>query len=148
MRIVDYALAMDGGTQIVEVELDAGETMMIGLDGRIDSPVSGRQLFTGSSPESPDAQLPPIGGSEEAEVIALLEKWLDQTQGFLRRGALIGSDWLGSFRFRRARPSGSNGYSVDSPSPSHPKECDEHLLTIQSLEVIEWVPVAAFPPAS
>lgn len=92
MRIVDYALAMDGGTQIVELELDAGETMMIGLDGRIDSPVSGRQLFTGSSPESPDAQLPPIGGSEEAEVIALLEKWLDQTQGFLRRGALIGSD--------------------------------------------------------
>ncbi len=92
MRILDYALALDGGTQVVVLELDDGEHSMIGLDGRMDSPVSGKQLFIGRSPESPDARLLPIGGSEEAEVISLLESCLDQTQGFLRREALIEAD--------------------------------------------------------
>lgn len=92
MRIIDYALALDGGTQVIVLELDDNRTLRIGLDGRMDSPVSGKQMFIGNSPESPDARLLPIGGADEGEVIAVLEKWLDQTQGFIRREALIEVD--------------------------------------------------------
>jgi hypothetical protein len=31
-------------------------------------------------------------GSEKADVIALLEQWQDQTQGFLRREVLVNAD--------------------------------------------------------
>lgn len=89
MRALDYALATDGGTQVITLELDDGEILMIGLDGRIDSPVSGKQRFIGPSPESPDVRLLPVNGTEAGNVISLLEKWLDQTQGFIRREALI-----------------------------------------------------------
>ena len=53
------------------------------------SPTAGEQLFIGSSPESPDARMLPLGGPEERDVVSLLERWIDQTQGFLRREALM-----------------------------------------------------------
>jgi hypothetical protein len=92
MRILSYCLALDGGTQVIELELDGSGRIKIGLDGRMGSPLEGRQLFIGGSPDSPDAQLLPVGGREEADVIALLEQWQDQTQGFLRREVLINAD--------------------------------------------------------
>ena len=92
MKILNYALALDGGTQIITLEIKDGEQINIGLDGRMESPLSGRQLFIGNSPDGPETILLEIGGAEELEVIALLESWLDQTQGFLRREALMESD--------------------------------------------------------
>ena len=92
MKILDYALALDGGTQVITLENNEGEQISIGLDGRMDSPLSGKQLFPGNSPDGPEAKLLEIGGAEELEVITLLESWLDQTQGFLRREALMESD--------------------------------------------------------
>jgi hypothetical protein len=92
MRVLDYALATDGGTRVIVLEQDDGEKLLIGLDGRMDSPVSGKQLFIGSSPESPDAQMLPVGSAEEGRVILLLENWLDQTQGYTRREALMEAD--------------------------------------------------------
>ena len=65
---------------------------MIGRDGRMDAPGKGRQLFIGGAPDSPDSKLLPIGGPEEVEIIALLEQWVDQTQGFIRREALMEAD--------------------------------------------------------
>jgi hypothetical protein len=92
VKILDYALALDGGTQVITLENNDGEQINIGLDGRMDSPLSGKQLFIGNSPDGPETKLLEIGGAEELEVIALLESWLDQTQGFLRREALMDSD--------------------------------------------------------
>ena len=92
MRILNYALALDGGTQIVDLEIRSGEQISIGLDGRMDAPGGGKQLFIGSSPESREARMLPVGSAEEREVILLLEKWLEATQGFLRREALMNAD--------------------------------------------------------
>ncbi len=92
MKILDYALALDGGTQIITLEDNEGEQISIGLDGRMESPLSGKQLFLGNSPDGSETKLLEIGGTEEFEVISLLEKWQDQTQGFLRREALMESD--------------------------------------------------------
>ena len=92
VRILDYALALDGGTQVITLEYNDGEQINIGLDGRMESPLSGKQLFIGISPEGTETKLLEIGGSEELEIITLLESWLDQTQGFLRREALMESD--------------------------------------------------------
>lgn len=89
MRIIDYALALDGGTQIITLEISEGEQISIGLDGRVGSPTSGKQLFIGNSPESPDTRMLPIGGIEEREVVSLLENWANETQGFIRREALM-----------------------------------------------------------
>ncbi|MDX1433136.1 MAG: hypothetical protein R3286_11880 [Gammaproteobacteria bacterium] len=89
MRIVDYAIAADGGTQVIVLELDNGERLTFGLDGRIGAPGGGRQLFVGASPDGPSSRLLPVGGTEEAELVALLEDWLDRTQGFLRRESLM-----------------------------------------------------------
>jgi hypothetical protein len=92
VKILDYALALDGGTQVITLENNDGEQINIGLDGRMDSPLSGKQLFIGNSPDGPETKLLEIGGAQELEVIALLESWLDQSQGFLRREALAESD--------------------------------------------------------
>lgn len=92
MRIVDYALALDGGTQVITVETDDGEKITFGLDGRMNSPGAGKQLFIGKSPDSPDVRLLSVGGPEEQEVVSLLERWLDETQGFVRREALMDAD--------------------------------------------------------
>lgn len=92
MRILNYALSPDGGTEIVDLEISDSERISIGLDGRMDSPGGGRQLFIGPSPESADARMLPIGSDDEREVILLLEKWLEATQGFLRREALMDAD--------------------------------------------------------
>ena len=92
MKIHDYALAFDGGTQVITLENNEGEQISIGLDGRMESPLSGKQLFLGNSPDGPETKLLEIGGVEELEIISLLEKWLDQTQGFLRREVLMESD--------------------------------------------------------
>ena len=92
MRIIDYALAPDGGTQVVTLELDDGQKLSIGLDGRMDSPAAGTQLFIGHGPDAPGTRLLPVGGKEEAEVIAILERWLEKTQGFMRREALMDAD--------------------------------------------------------
>ena len=92
MRIAAYALVPDGGTQIVVLETDDGDRLSIGLDGRMDSPVAGLQVFVGSAPEHPDTRLLPIGGSEEAETVALLDRWLEETQGYLRRESLMDAD--------------------------------------------------------
>lgn len=89
MRILDYALALDGGTQTIVLETDDGEQVTIGLDGRMDSPASGKQLFIGSYPGNHDTRMLPVGGADEREVISLLEKWLDDTQGSGRREALM-----------------------------------------------------------
>jgi hypothetical protein len=45
MRIRNYALALDGGTQIVVLETDDDEQISIGLNGRMDAPARGKQLF-------------------------------------------------------------------------------------------------------
>ena len=92
MRISDYALAPDGGTQIVTLEIDDGRQLSIGLDGRMDSPAAGMQLFIGNGPDVPGARMLRIGGAEEAEVITVLERWLEETQGFIRREALMDAD--------------------------------------------------------
>lgn len=92
MRISDYALAPDGGTQIVTLEIDDGQQLSIGLDGRMDSPAAGVQLFIGTGPDAPGTRILEIGGAEESEVISLLERWLEETQGFIRREALMDAD--------------------------------------------------------
>ena len=92
MRISDYALTPDGGTQIVTLEIDDGQQLSIGLDGRMDSPAAGMQLFIGNGPDAPGTRMLKIGGAEEAEVVALLERWLEETQGFIRREALMDAD--------------------------------------------------------
>lgn len=92
MQISDYALALDGGTQIVVVETDGGERLTIGLDGRMDSPLAGMQLFIGPAPEHRDTRMLPIPGPEEAEIIALLERWLEETQDCVRRESLMDAD--------------------------------------------------------
>ena len=91
VKIENFVLALDGGTRIIDLRMDSGELVVIGLDGRMDSPNSGKQLFIGGSADSPDAQLLPVGGDEEAGVIALLEQWLEN-QGVDRREVLINSD--------------------------------------------------------
>ncbi|KPK23158.1 MAG: hypothetical protein AMJ61_16190 [Desulfobacterales bacterium SG8_35_2] len=85
MRIRDYALALDGGTQIIVLETGDGGQIRIGLDGRINSSAGGKQLFIGNSPESPDTRMLPSGGTEEREVISLLEEWLKKTQGVIQK---------------------------------------------------------------
>ena len=92
MRILDYAFATDGGTKIIDLETDDGQRISIGLDGRMDSTGAGKQLFIGAGPESPDVRMLPIGGPEENEVMSLLQRWLDETQGFIRRESLMSSD--------------------------------------------------------
>ena len=92
MRILDYSIALDGGTQIIVIECDDGERVTIGLDGRMDSPTSGKQLLVGKSPDHPDTKWLAIGGADEKKVMSLPEKWLDDTQGFIRRGALMDAD--------------------------------------------------------
>jgi len=92
MKILNYALALDGGTEVITLENNEGEQINIGLDGRMESPLSGKQLFIGTSPDGSETKLLQIGGAEELEIISLLEKWLDQTQGFLRREALMETD--------------------------------------------------------
>jgi hypothetical protein len=92
VRITDYALAPDGGIQIVTLEIDDGQQLSIGLDGRMDSPAAGMQLFIGNGPEAPDASMLQIGGAEEAEIIALLERWLEKTQSYIRRESLMDAD--------------------------------------------------------
>ena len=92
MKILNYALALDGGTEVITLENNKGEQINVGLDGRIESPLSGKQLFIGTSPDGPETKLLEIGGAEELEIISLLEKWLDQTQGFLRREVLMETD--------------------------------------------------------
>ena len=92
MKILDYALALDGGTQVITLENSKGEQISIGLDGRMESPLSGKQIFVGNSPDRPATKLLEIGGVEELEIISLLGKWLDHAQGFLRREALMESD--------------------------------------------------------
>ena len=92
MKLLDFALALDGGTLVITLENNKGERINIGLDGRMESPLSGKQLFIGKSPDSPETILLEIGGVEELEIVSLLEKWLNQTQGFLRREILMESD--------------------------------------------------------
>lgn len=92
MRILNYALAADGGTQVVDLEISDGKRVSIGIDGRMDAPCGGMQLFIGTSPGGPDSRMLPIGSLEERETILLLEKWLEATQGFLRREALMDAD--------------------------------------------------------
>jgi hypothetical protein len=58
----------------------------------MDLPAGGKQLFIGNSPESSDIRMLPIGGTEEREVILLLEEWLEKTQGFIRRETLMDAD--------------------------------------------------------
>ena len=92
MKILDYALAMDGGTQVITLDTGEGGQICIGLDGRMDAPLGGRQLFIGNSPVGPEARMLAIGGAEEAETISLLQQWREQSQGFLRREFLMDAD--------------------------------------------------------
>ncbi|UCH48110.1 MAG: hypothetical protein JSU95_19120 [Betaproteobacteria bacterium] len=92
MRIVDYALATDGGTQVIDLEKDDGQRVCIGLDGRMDSTGAGKQLFIGAGPESPNVLMLPIAGPEENEVLLLLQRWLEETQGSTRREFLMSAD--------------------------------------------------------
>lgn len=55
-------------------------------------PGQGRQLFIGSTPDGAGKQQLPVGSREETDVITLLEKWQQQTQGFLRMEVLIKAD--------------------------------------------------------
>ena len=70
MRFRDYALALDGGTQIIVLETGDCGQITIRLDGRMNSPTGGKQLFIGNYPEIPDTRMLPIGGIEEREVIS------------------------------------------------------------------------------
>ena len=101
MRMLDSAPALDGRTQIIVLETGNGEQMNIGLDGRMDSPTFGKQVFIGNSPDSPDTRMLPLGGIEERKVISLLHNWADETQGFFRREALMEID---------IRPYGEDGF--------------------------------------
>ena len=92
MRIVDYAIATDGGTQVIDLEKDDGQRVSIGLDGRMDSPGAGKQLFIGPGPDSPSVRMLLVGGPEENEVLSLLERWLDETQSPNRRESLMAAD--------------------------------------------------------
>jgi hypothetical protein len=92
VKIIDYALALDGGTQVVVLEDDDGRQITFGRDGRMGIPESSRQLFFGGAPDAADARRLAIGSTEEAELVALMERWLDTTQGFLRREALLDAD--------------------------------------------------------
>ncbi len=92
MQILDYAIVPDGGTQVFDLELDDGMVLSIGLDGRMDAPLGGKQLFIGQSPNSPDARLLAVGGSDEADIIRLLEQWLDQAQAAGRKETLLAAD--------------------------------------------------------
>lgn len=92
MKILDYALALDGGTQVITLDTGAGTTICVGLDGRMGAPLGGKQLFIGNSPEGPETRMLAIGGTEEAEIVSLLQQWLEQTQGFLRRELLLAAD--------------------------------------------------------
>lgn len=74
------------------LEIDEGQQLAIGLDGRMDSPAAGMQLFIGNGPDAPGTRTLEIGGAEEAEIISVLERWLAETQGFLRREALMDAD--------------------------------------------------------
>ena len=92
MRVVDYVIATDGGTQVIDLEKDDGQRVRIGLDGRMDSLGAGKQLFIGAGPESPNVCMLPIGGPEENEVLSLLQRWLDETQEPNRRESLMAAD--------------------------------------------------------
>lgn len=50
------------------------------------------QLFIGNGPDVPGARMLRSGGAEEAEVITVLERWLEETQGLIRRKALMDAD--------------------------------------------------------
>jgi len=56
------------------IERDDGETISIGLDGQMDSPDRGKQIFTGTSPHHADSKWLLIGESGKSEVISLLLK--------------------------------------------------------------------------
>ena len=58
----------------------------------MESQSSGKQIFIGNSPDGPETKLLEPGGVEELEIISILETWADQTQGVIRRKALIESD--------------------------------------------------------
>ena len=92
MKVLDYALALDGGTQVITLDTGEGGQICIGLDGRMDAPLGGKQLFLGNSPDGPATRMLAIGGAEEAEIVSLLQQWLEQTQGFLRREFLMEAD--------------------------------------------------------
>ena len=92
MKILDFVIALDGGTRVIDLELDNGKVITIGLDGRMDSVLSGRQLFIGASPDGPNTEMLAVGGSKEAEIIALLEKWLEKSLESPRQNALMAAD--------------------------------------------------------
>lgn len=92
MKILDYALALDGGTQVITLDAGDGRQICIGLDGRMNAPLGGKQLFIGNSPDGPESRMLTIGSDEEIEIVSLLQQWLEQTQGFLRREFLLDAD--------------------------------------------------------
>lgn len=95
MRVLNYALVPDGGTQVLNLELDSGERVSIGLDGRMGTPREARQLFIGGGPEAPGTRLLPIGGEEERATIALLERWRECALSPARREFLTQADDAG-----------------------------------------------------
>ena len=75
------------------METDEAEELTIGVDGRMDAPGGGTQLFLGHSPECPETRMLAPGGPDERAVISLLEEWLGKTQGGGRQERLRGADW-------------------------------------------------------
>ena len=92
VKIVEYALVLDGGPRVITLQNSDEEQINFGLDGRMDSPSYAKQLFIRNFPDGPETRLLEMGGAEEGEMVALLECWLDQIQDTLRREALMQSD--------------------------------------------------------
>lgn len=93
VRFIDGATAGDGGTISCRVQLADGVIIDLGLDSRIPKKKSDRLVFIGAGyPTLPGARILPRGSSEEQDIIAAIQDYLERTCGFMRREALTEAD--------------------------------------------------------
>jgi hypothetical protein len=78
-RFIDGAVAADGGTISCRVQLADGAVTDLGLDARIPKKKSDRLVFIGAGyPTLPGARILSRGSSEEQDVVAAIQDYLDQ----------------------------------------------------------------------
>ena len=75
--------------RVLDLALDDGSRLTIGLDGRMNAPLCREQGFIGSAPAGPQGRLLPVGPGAAYAVTALPDRWRDRTRGFFRRDALM-----------------------------------------------------------